>query len=70
MHLHCLDMFRWLIVIFLALLLLNGVSALLRKIGLGRLPGDFEITVFGKKIWLPIASTVMLSLLAAGVARY
>ncbi|MBB6576615.1 hypothetical protein HNP33_000663 [Comamonas odontotermitis] len=63
-------MFRWLIVVFLALLLLNGFSALLRKIGLGRLPGDFEITVFGKKIWLPIATTVLLSMLAAGIARY
>ena len=63
-------MFRWLIVVFLALLLLNGVSALLRNIGLGRLPGDFEITIFGKKIWLPIASTVVLSMLAAAVARW
>ena len=63
-------MFRWLIVIFLALLLLNGFSALLRKIGLGRLPGDFELTVFGKKIWLPIATTVVLSLLAGAIARW
>ncbi len=63
-------MFRWLIVIFLALLLLNGFSALLRKIGLGRLPGDFELTIFGKKIWLPIATTVVLSLLAGAIARW
>ena len=63
-------MFRWLIVVFLALLLLNGFSALLRKIGLGRLPGDFEITVFGKKLWLPIATTVVLSLAAGALARW
>ena len=63
-------MFRWLIVIFLALLLLTGFSALLRKIGLGRLPGDFELTIFGKKIWLPIATTVVLSLLAGAIARW
>ena len=63
-------MLRWLIVIFLALLLLNGFSALLRKIGLGRLPGDFELTIFGKKIWLPIATTVVLSLLAGAIARW
>ena len=63
-------MFRWLIVVFLALLLLNGFSALLRKIGLGRLPGDFELTIFGKKIWLPIATTVVLSLLAGAIARW
>ena len=63
-------MVRWLIVVFLALLLLNGFSALLRKIGLGRLPGDFELTIFGKKIWLPIATTVVLSLLAGAIARW
>ena len=63
-------MLRWLIVIFLALLLLNGFSALLRKIGLGRLPRAFETTVFGRKIWLPIATTVLLSMLAAGIARW
>ena len=63
-------MFRWLIVIFLALLLLNGFSHLLRKLGLGRLPGDFQITVFGKTLWLPIATTIVLSLLAGLVARY
>lgn len=63
-------MIRWLIVIFLALLLLNGFAALLRKLGLGRLPGDFEIRLFGKTLWLPIATTVVLSLLAAGIARW
>ncbi|WP_313330814.1 DUF2905 family protein [Comamonas sp.] len=62
-------MIRWLIVIFLALLL-NGFAALLRKLGLGRLPGDFEIRLFGRTLWLPIATTVVLSLLAAGIARW
>ena len=39
-------------------------------LGLGRLPGDFQITLFGKTIWLPIATTVVLSLLAGLIARY
>jgi len=63
-------MIRWLLVVFLSLLLLNGFSALLRKLGLGRLPGDFQITVFGRTLWLPFASTIVLSLLAAGIARW
>ncbi|HEV7913422.1 MAG TPA: DUF2905 family protein, partial [Albitalea sp.] len=35
-------MIRWLIVIFLALLIFNGLQPWLAKLGLGRLPGDFR----------------------------
>lgn len=61
-------MIRWLVVIFLALLLFNGVHRWLEKIGLGRLPGDFRFRLFGREIFLPIASSVLLSLVAAGIS--
>lgn len=54
-------MLRWLIVIALALLLVNGLSALLQKIGLGKLPGDFRFHAFGCDWFIPLASTVLLS---------
>ncbi len=54
-------MLRWLIVIVLALLLVNGLSALLQKIGLGQLPGDFRFHAFGRDWFIPLASTVLLS---------
>ncbi len=63
-------MIRWLIVIFLALLLINGLHAWLARIGLGRLPGDFRFKFFGRVIFLPIASTVVLSVVAALIARF
>lgn len=63
-------MIRWLIVIFLALLLINGLHTWLQRIGLGRLPGDFRFRLFGREIFLPVASTVLLSVLAALVARF
>ena len=63
-------MIRWLIVIFLALLLINGLHAWLEKIGLGRLPGDFRFRLFGREFFLPVASTVVLSLIAALIARF
>jgi hypothetical protein len=63
-------MIRWLIVIFLALLLINGLHAWLEKVGLGRLPGDFRFRLFGREFFLPVASTVVLSLIAAAVARF
>lgn len=62
-------MLRWLLVTMLALLLLQGLTGWLRKLGFGRLPGDFEFTLFGRRWQLPIASTLVLSMIAAGVAR-
>ena len=62
-------MIRWLLVIFLALLLFNGLHAWLERIGLGRLPGDFRFRLFGRVIFLPIASTVLLSVIAALIAK-
>jgi len=62
-------MLRWLIVVVLALLLMSGLTQWLRRFGFGRLPGDLEFRAFGRDWQLPIASTVLLSLLAAGIAR-
>ncbi|MNV85108.1 hypothetical protein D3C71_1790360 [compost metagenome] len=63
-------MIRWLIIIFLALLLINGLSNLLERIGLGRLPGDLRFRLFGREIFLPFASTILLSVIAALIAKF
>jgi hypothetical protein len=42
----------------------------LEKLGIGRLPGDFRFSIFGKKILLPFASTILISLMAFLVARF
>lgn len=62
-------MLRWLIVVVLALVLMSGLTAWLRRFGFGRLPGDFEFRAFGREWQLPIASTVVLSMIAALAAR-
>ena len=62
-------MWRWLLVVFLALILFNGLMPWLRKIGFGRLPGDLQFRSFGRDWYLPITTTLVLSLLAAGVSR-
>jgi Protein of unknown function (DUF2905) len=62
-------MIRWMLVIFLALLLVNGLYAFLQKFGFGRLPGDFRFKLFGREFFLPVASTVVLSLLAGVLAK-
>jgi len=58
-------MIRWMIVIFLALLLISWFTPLLRKLGFGRLPGDFRFKAFGREWFLPFATTIVLSMVAS-----
>jgi hypothetical protein len=62
-------MIRWLIVIFVILLLVNAATPWFRKLGFGRLPGDLRFTLFGREFFLPLTSTIILSMVAAGVSR-
>jgi len=62
-------MIRWVIVIFLALLLINWFTPLLQRLGFGRLPGDFRFRLFGREFFLPITTTLILSAVASLVAR-
>lgn len=62
-------MIRWLLVVFLALILFSGLRRWLEKLGLGKLPGDFRFRLFGREWFIPFASSIVLSLLAMGVIR-
>lgn len=62
-------MIRWIIVIFLALLLINGLSPWLQRLGFGKLPGDLRFRLFGREWFIPLTTTVLLSLLAGLIAR-
>jgi hypothetical protein len=55
---------RWLLVFLLAFVLFNGLKVWLQRIGLGRLPGDFTLRWRGREIYVPLASSVLLSVLA------
>ncbi|HCY17306.1 MAG: hypothetical protein A2Z93_13735 [Curvibacter sp. GWA2_64_110] len=63
-------MFRWLIVIFIALLIINAFTPWFKKVGFGRLPGDLNFTLFGREFNLPLTTTIILSLVAGAVARF
>lgn len=58
---------RWLIVFVLAFLIFSGLRGWLERIGLGRLPGDFHLRIGRREVYLPLASSLVLSLIAAGV---
>jgi hypothetical protein len=56
-------------VVFLALLLINGLTPWLQKLGFGRLPGDFRFRLFGREFFLPITTTLLLSMAAAAISK-
>ncbi len=62
-------MARWFLVIFIAVIVFSAALPWLEKFGIGRLPGDLRFRLFGKTIFLPFASTVLLSTVVFLIAR-
>ena len=63
-------MIKWVLVILLALMLIDGLSPWLRRLGIGKLPVDLEFSFLGR-IWrLPISSTLILSVVCALIAKW
>jgi hypothetical protein len=62
-------MIRWLIVVFVVLLLIQAISPWLTKIGFGRLPGDLRFRLFGREFFIPLTTTIILSMVCAGLAH-
>ena len=55
---------RWLLVFLLACIVFNGLQGWMRKIGLGKLPGDFSFRLRGREWHVPLASSIVLTVLA------
>ncbi len=63
-------MIRWFIVIFLALVFISWFSPLLQKFGFGKLPGDLRFRLFGREWFIPLTTTILLSVAASLIAKY
>ena len=63
-------MIRWIIVVFLALLLIGWLTPALQKLGFGRLPGDFRFKLFGRQMFIPLTTTILLSMVCALIAKF
>lgn len=63
-------MIRWVIVIFVALIIFSRLLPWLETLGIGRLPGDFRFRLFGREFSLPFASTILISLLVLLIGRF
>ena len=63
-------MIRWLFIIFMVLVLFSSALPWLERLGIGRLPGDFRFRIYGKTVFLPFASTILVSLVVLAVGRF
>ena len=62
-------MIRWMLVIFLALILISWFTPMLQKLGFGKMSGDFRFKLFGREWFIPLTTTVLLSLLASLISK-
>ena len=55
-------MLKWLLVLAVGVVILTALTPWLARHGLGRLPGDITVRWRGRTIYLPITTTILLSL--------
>jgi hypothetical protein len=60
---------RWLLTMFIALVVLTALQPWLRKLGIGRLPGDFNFRIGSRQYSLPFASTLLMTGLVFLIGR-
>lgn len=61
---------RWLLTLFIALVVLTALQPWLRKLGIGRLPGDVNFRLGGRDYSFPFASTVLMTVLLFLIGRF
>lgn len=62
-------MLKWLLVLAVGVVVITLLTPWLGRFGLGRLPGDITVRWRGRPIYLPITTTLLLSLLLTLFAR-
>jgi hypothetical protein len=62
-------MIRWLLTTFVAVSILSASIPWLRRIGVGRLPGDLTLRIRGREYYVPFMSTVVVTMLGSLLVR-
>ena len=62
-------MLKWLLVIAVGVVVISLATPWLSRRGLGRLPGDITVRWKGRLVYLPITTTILLSLLLTLIGR-
>ncbi|HYS14656.1 MAG TPA: DUF2905 domain-containing protein [Burkholderiaceae bacterium] len=60
---------RFVVTLFLALIVLTALQPWLEKLGIGRLPGDLRFRIGKREVLLPFASTLLLTALVFLIGR-
>ena len=60
---------RWIVIIFLSVIVFSTLLPWLEKLGIGRLPGDLRFRLFGRIFSLPFASTILISVVVFLLAK-
>ena len=63
-------MIRWLVIVFLALVIFSAFGPWLEKMGLGKLPGDFRFRFLGRNWFLPFGSSVAIGLIGMLIGKF
>ena len=61
---------RWILTILISLMVLMTAVPWLSKFGLGRLPGDINFTILGRRISIPLASTLLIFLIFFLIGKF
>ena len=62
-------MLKWALVIVVAVVVLSLFAPRLSRLGLGRLPGDITVKFRGRVVYLPVTTTVLISLVLTALGR-
>ena len=62
-------MLKWIVVLVVGVVVITLLTPWLARYGLGRLPGDLTFRWKGRLVYLPITTTLLLSLLLTLVGR-
>lgn len=62
-------MLKWALVIVVAVIVLAFFAPQFSRMGLGRLPGDITVRFRGRPVYLPITTTVLISLALTALGR-
>jgi len=62
-------MLKWVLALVIGLIVLTALAPWLSRYGLGRLPGDLTVRYKGRLYYLPLTSTILLSLALTLIVR-
>jgi hypothetical protein len=62
-------MLKWVLALVIGLIVLSAIAPWLSRYGLGRLPGDLVVRYKGRLFYIPLTSTILLSLALSLIVR-